>query len=159
MEKILNNKKPNKNPNLPTHIAIALVMCLTLVAIMQWDRGIFEPELREGDISLRAIYAPYDFTMKGEVDILTTEIARKKAVDEELPIYIFNAEAEEAVLKKARSVINSIVELKNISDVKDEENKKRIIEISSSSGISEDMVKDILKLKDHDIFFNYIKES
>ena len=159
MEKILNNKKPNKNPNLPTHIAIALVMCLTLVAIMQWDRGIFEPELREGDISLRAIYAPYDFTMKGEVDILTTEIARKKAVDEELPIYIFNAEAEEAVLKKARSIIDSVIELKNRPDVKDEENKKRIIEISSSSGISEDMVKDILKLKDHDIFFNYIKEA
>ncbi len=157
MEKILNSKKIIKNPNLATHIAIALVMCLILVVIMQWDRGLFEPELREGDIALRAIYAPYDFTMKGEIDVEATEEYRRKAVQEILPIYVFDAEIEENVLNKAKSITDLLSGSEETPGAKTEEENK-IKEASNSFKISGSLAKNILKLKDHEEFFVHVKE-
>ncbi len=159
MEKILNNKKLTRNPNLINHIAIALVMCLMLVLIMHWDRGLFEPELREGDIALRAIYAPYDFVMKGEIDEEATEEVRKKAVEEVLPVYIFNPGIEEAILKKLESTVDSVSSLKEVVDIKDEEKDKKIKEISNSFNIPEGLVSGILRFEDQKTFFTYAKDT
>ena len=85
MKKMI-NRKISKNPNLLSHIAIAALMSLILVTIIQWDRGLFKAEFREGDIALRSIYAPYDFNIRGEVNVRATEDARKVVMGSVLPV-------------------------------------------------------------------------
>lgn len=158
MKKIL-NKKISRNPNLVSHIAIAVVTCLALVVIIQWDRGFFKAEFREGDIALRSIYAPYDFKIKGEIDNKATGDARARAVDAVLPFYAFDAGIQANVLSKAASVINSARSLKALPDLTEEEKASRIADISASFNISEALVADILGIKDLEVFFGYVTEA
>ncbi len=69
MKKILNKKqKIGKIPDKISHILMAIAACLILVAIIaEWDTSFFKTEFYEGDIVLRAIYAPFDFKIKGEM--------------------------------------------------------------------------------------------
>jgi len=158
MKKIL-NKKFSGNPNLISHIAIAVVTCLALVVIIQWDRGFFKAEFREGDIALRSIYAPYDFKIKGEMDNKATEDAREKAVDAVLPFYVFDAGIQANVLNKAASIIDSARSLKDAPDLTEEEKASRIADISASFNISEALVTDILGIKDLEVFSGYVTEA
>ncbi len=158
MKKIL-HKKADKNPNLLSHIAIAAVTCLVLVAIIQWDRGLFKAEFREGDIALSSIYAPYDFKIKGEINNMATQEARKKAMDAVLPVYIFDAEVQNSVLKKAMSIIGLIKSLKETSELTGEEYSSKIKEISVSFNISEALVTNILEIKDLEAFSEHVGEA
>lgn len=158
MKKIL-NKKISRNPNLVSHIAIAVVTCLALVVIIQWDRGFFKAEFREGDVALRSIYAPYDFKIKGEIDSKATEDAREKAIDAVLPVYVFDAEIQANVLNKAASIIDSARSLEGTLDLTDEEKASRIADISASFNISEALVTDILEIKDLEAFSGHVTEA
>lgn len=152
MKKIL-SKKVRKNPNLICHILIALVTCLVLVATMQWDRGLFKAEFREGDIALRSIYAPYDFNVKGEINVKATEESRLKAMDSVLPVYFIDSEAQEAVLQKAESIINSVKILIDSPGMSEEEKTVRMKEIAASFNLSEALVTKILGSKNLKAFF------
>ena len=136
MKKIINNK-PNKKSNLIPHIAIAITTCILIVAIIQWDRGLFKAEFLEGDIALRTIYAPYDFTIRGEIDTQATELARKNAMDLVLPVYILDKEAQNNVLEKSESIVDSVRVLKETPDITNEEILSKIGEFASTYNLSE----------------------
>jgi len=158
MKKIL-NKKPNKNPYLVLHVGIAAVTCLLMVTIIQWDKGLFKAEFREGDIALRDIYAPYDFDIRGEINTKATEDARGKVVDGLLPVYVLDAEVQNAVLKKAGSVVDSVMPLKDSPEITGRERASKIGEIAASHNLSEALVADILELKDPLSFLNNAEEA
>ena len=158
MKKIL-NKKPKRNPNLVSHIAIAVVTCVALVAIIQWDKGLFKVEFREGDIALRDIYAPYDFNIKGGINNIITEAARKKAMDSILPVYVFDVEAQGKVLKKVESIVALAELLNKAPDITDEEKQSEIKQIASSYNLSEALISDILGLKDLEGFSREVKNA
>ncbi|MFC1508612.1 HD family phosphohydrolase [Candidatus Omnitrophota bacterium] len=156
--KTILKRKTVKNINLLPHSAIAIVTCLMLVTIIQWDKGLFKTEFREGDISMRPIYAPYDFSIKGEVNVLSTETARKSATDSILPLYAFDAKAQEKVLDKAVSIIDSAVALGEETDVSGEERESQIREIAASYNVSESLVSSVSELEDKESFFENIKK-
>ncbi|MFC1624098.1 HD family phosphohydrolase [Candidatus Omnitrophota bacterium] len=158
MKKLI-NKKGNKKAYNVYHVIIALLTWLILITIIHWDRGLFKVEFREGDIALRDIYAPYDFSIKGEVDAKATENARKTATGLVLPVYIFDEGLEARVSEKAGSIINSIELLKEIPDITDEEKKAGIEEIVLADDISESLVADIFELKDLEGFSSHAKET
>jgi len=130
-----------------------------MVTIIQWDRGLFKAEFREGDIALSSIYAPYDFNIKGEVNTIATDIARKKAADSVLPIYIFDAGVQQSVLNKARAIVDSVVLLKAEPDLADEEKKTKVAALSADYNISEALTTSVLGLKDHEVFYGSVKDA
>ena len=148
------NEKVNKDPHLIYHIFIALISCVMLVVIIQWDKGLFKADFREGDIAMRAIYAPYDFSIKGEMDANATDLARKSVIDAVLPTYVFDAGAQDTLLKRAESIINSIGALRDTPEVTDDQRQERITDIAISYGLSEEMVTKILALEDIQVFFS-----
>ncbi|MFH1783071.1 MAG: HDIG domain-containing metalloprotein [Candidatus Omnitrophota bacterium] len=120
MRKNLNKKKRAPNPNLLSHILIAFITCLLLVGIMQWDKGLFEAGFREGDIALRDVYAPYKFSVKGDIDILKTEEKKKEAISELLPVFIYDATLKVKPLEKITSFIKEIEALQKIDETLEE---------------------------------------
>ncbi|MDP8229953.1 MAG: HDIG domain-containing protein [Candidatus Gorgyraea atricola] len=158
MKKILNSKKKS-NSHALSHTIIAVLTCLLMVTIIQWDRGLFKAEFREGDIALSSIYAPYDFNIKGEVNTRATDIARKKAADSVLPIYIFDAGVQQNVLNKAKAIVDSVSLLKTEPDLADEEKKTKVAAVSADYNISEALTTSILELKDHEMFYDSVKDA
>ena len=155
--KTILKKKPVKNPNLISHVIIALFTCLTLVTIIQWDKGLFKTEFREGDIAMRSIYAPYDFSIKGDVNTIATESARKSAMDSVLPLYVFNSEIQEKVVAKAVSIIESAGALESKVDLSDDEKQLRMREIAASYNVSEALVLNISKIEKIEGFLEKVK--
>ena len=158
MRKLL-NKKPNKNPNILSHFIIATLTCLSIVTIIQWDRGLFKAEFHEGDIALRDIYAPYDFNIRGELNSVAMDIAKKKAHETVLPIYIHDEEVQASVIAKANSITGSLKSLKDTPDISEEDLLSKTKELAPLYNLSEALLSSIVKLKDLDKFFNYSKET
>jgi len=157
MRRLLRNK-PNANPNLLSHIIIATLTCLSIVTIIQWDRGLFKAEFQEGDIALRDIYAPYDFNIRGELNSVAMDLAKKKAQETVLPIYIYDEEVQASVIAKANSITGSLKSLKDTPDMSEEDLLSKAKELAPLYNLSEALLSSVVKLKDLDKFFNYSKE-
>ena len=158
MKKILKNKTNNK-PYLSWHIVIAICTCLALVMIMQWGSALFKAEFREGDIALRDIFAPYDFNIRGDINVKATEKIRDRAIAGLLPVYVFNGESKSAVSSKVASVAERAEVLKDIAEAGGEEKDSKIKEIAATYNLSEALVKDILASKDTGAFFKAVEET
>jgi putative nucleotidyltransferase with HDIG domain len=128
-----------------------------MVPIIQWEKGLFETEFREGDIALRDIYAPYDFTIKADINTKATDVLRKEAMDSVLPVYRFDIEAQKNVLNKVQAIIDSAISLKGMTDITEEDKKIKITEIAATNNISEALLINILELKDPKIFYEQVK--
>jgi len=99
---------------------------LTLVALFLLLVGIifagtrpYKVELREGDISLNDIYAPYDFAYSGEIDEEKTQALRGGVLDDFLPIYDLRAgywDSKRKSWSQLAAVISRVKELKDVDD-------------------------------------------
>lgn len=153
------NRKISKNPNLLSHIAIAALMSLSLVTIIQWDRGLFKAEFREGDIALRSIYAPYDFNIRGGVNVRATEDARKVVMGSVLPVYVFEGEVKNDVLKKVDAIVNSVALFKDAQGISVEQREAKITELAATYNLSEALMVSIANLKDLKNFHEQLKDA
>jgi len=158
MKKILKNNKMNNIRYLPARIAIAVFTCLILVAIMQWDNGLFKAEFREGGIALRDIFAPYDFNVRGDINTKATDKIKNEAVTSLPPVYIFDSELKASVLNKVKSVRGAIQVIKDASGMPDEKTLK-VAEMSATYNISESLVKGILGSSDSAAFFKSAQDA
>lgn len=158
MKKMI-NRKISGNPRLLSHIGIAVLTCLALVTIIQWDSGLFKAEFREGDIALRDIYAPYDFDIRGDINVKATEEARKKITGLVLPVFDFKGVAKDSVLKKAQSVMDSVALFKAAQDISEQERDVKLDEIAAAYNLSEALVVSIVNLKDMEEFHKQVKNA
>jgi len=152
MKKVLNKRrqKINKIPNKISHILIAVITCLILVAAVEWDSGFFKTESLEGDIVLKSVYAPFDFKIKGEIDYKSTEAVKKEAMSLVPPVYLIDNSVKEAVLDKINLFFNSVLALKNDTSTQDKLSK--IKEIIAPYNIPLPIANSILELKDPQAF-------
>jgi len=152
MKKTLNKKqKINIIPNKLSHILIAVVTCLVLVAVIEWDSALFETEFHEGDIVMKSIYAPFDFTIKGDINYNATEAVKKEAVDSVLPVYKIDNSLKEPLLNKVDSFANSIQTIRE--DVVPEDKLSKIKELAVSYDMPSAILNSILELKEPRVFF------
>lgn len=158
MRKIL-NRNINKNPNLIWHFVIGFCACITLVVIIQWDKGLFKAEFHEGDIALRSIYAPYDFEVKGEVNNELTEAAEKKTWNSVLPVYNYDSDAKATVVKKVESITQSIPLLSDSSAITEAEKSLKVKDLASSCNVSDTLVNNIARLGDSGAFLKQARET
>ena len=152
MKKVLNKRqrKINKIPNKISHILIAVITCLILVAAVEWDSSFFKPESHEGDIVLQSVYAPFDFKVKGDIDYKSTEAVKKEAMSLVPPVYLIDNSVKEAVLDKINLFFNSVQALKNDTSAQDKLSK--IKEIIAPYNIPLPIANSILELKDPQAF-------
>ena len=152
MKKILNKK--HRFAGISTkasHVLIALITCLILVAVVEWDSSLFKTEFREGDIVLKSIYAPFDFKIKGDIDYKATEAVKKEATALIPPVYLIDSSVKDSVLNKVNLFFNSIQALKE--DTNTEDRLSKIKETIAPYDIPLAIVNSILDLKDHQGFF------
>ncbi|MBU1913172.1 MAG: hypothetical protein KKB22_06560, partial [Candidatus Omnitrophica bacterium] len=152
MKKILNKKhRFGGISTKASHILIALITCLILVAVVEWDSSLFKTEFREGDIVLKSIYAPFDFKIKGDIDYKATEAVKKEAMALVPPVYLIDSSAKEAILSKVSLFSDSIKTLKE--DTNTEDRLSKIKETIAPYDIPLAIVNSILDLKDPQGFF------
>ena len=72
-------------------IFLGLFLFVALMAIVYVGVRPHRSHLREGDIALRDIYAPFDFTYAGEIDENATEELRQYTIEKVGPIYRFDS--------------------------------------------------------------------
>jgi cyclic-di-AMP phosphodiesterase PgpH len=149
VKKILNKKqKISKIPNKISHILLAIAACVILVAIIaEWDTSFFKTEFHEGDIVLRAIYAPFDFKIKGDIDYKATEAVKKDAVSLVPPVYSIDSSVKEVILNKVNSFFSAVESLKNDTGAEGDRDSK-IKAAGESYNIPFPIAKGILELKD-----------
>ena len=140
-----------KLPDKLSHILIAIITCLILVSIVEWDASFFDAEFHEGDVVLKSTYAPFDFKIKGDIDYSATEAARKNAADSTAPAYLIDSSVKESLLNKVDSFFSSIQALKQGAETEDRLSK--IKEAITPYNISLPVASSILGLKDPKDFF------
>lgn len=81
MKKILNKKhRLISLPDKLSHVLIAIITCLILVSIVEWDASFFDAEFHVGDVVLKSTYAPFDFKIKGGIDYNATEVKKNELI-------------------------------------------------------------------------------
>jgi len=151
MKRILNKRrKANKISNKISHIFIAIATCVILVLAVEWDSKLFKTEFHEGDIVLKAVYAPFDFKIKGDIDYKAIEDVRNEAISAVPPVYLIDNFVREGIMDKASLFFNSIRELKNDADR--ESGLVKIKEAISPYNVPLSIIDSVIELKDLQAF-------
>jgi len=118
----LKKLKANLSDFSSSYSAKALILIglfLLLVALIFTGRRSYKVVLHEGDISLKDIYAPYDFTYPGEIDEAKTKALRDKALKGFLPIF----DIELGYWDKKRKILSEfpreLADVKRLKDIDD----------------------------------------
>ncbi len=143
-------KRVQKLPTLRRTIATTTTLFITgvcILAISLIGKMPIKSELHEGDVSIRDIYAPFDFSYTWGIDKEKTGVARKKASSEIIDIYI----ADLKLLKNAETGINVFFD--NVVAVKNSQmpiNEQTYEELKNSFNIQVSLknLKEIVYFKD-----------
>ncbi|UCB57405.1 MAG: HDIG domain-containing protein [Candidatus Omnitrophota bacterium] len=111
-----------------TRGVLAIIICLATIFTVYIGRKPYGEELKEGDISLRTIYAPIDFKYQIGVDEEKTEIARKEAMAAVEEIYEIEAQTIQNTNEKLDNFFAQIILVQNSKEIEENEKLKRIKE-------------------------------
>jgi len=93
-------KKSKHNKKRLTAISIRvgffIVVLLALIEVFTFGTKPYVTELNEGDVAVKDIFAPFDFTYYGNVDAVATQRLKTKATENITLVYDFNEEARKA---------------------------------------------------------------
>ncbi|NQT07392.1 MAG: HDIG domain-containing protein [Candidatus Omnitrophica bacterium] len=102
-------KKPTRRSwDIFVKVLLGVMLLTVLFVVVNLSTGSSVMRLYEGDISLKDIYAPYDFTYTGEMDAAKMEAAKKKALENLYPVYSLNKQIEEAVKNTVTSFFSEV---------------------------------------------------
>ncbi|MGB2705281.1 MAG: HDIG domain-containing metalloprotein [Candidatus Omnitrophota bacterium] len=108
---VIRLKKVRKTPYFYSAVVV-FGFCLVTLAVLYLGSAPFLSELKEGDISTRTVYAPYDFTYPTTVDKEATEKVRKEFEAKILPIYDIDASVQERAFARLDAFFNKVKEAK-----------------------------------------------
>jgi len=77
-----------------------VVIISGIVFIISWGGRPYGEKLNEGDIAMRSIYSPFNFTAQGEINKEVTEKLRQEAAEEIKDIYEININSESEIHKE-----------------------------------------------------------
>ncbi len=158
MKKMIREKTEKKNINGFYHFLIALATFALLIVAIHWDAGIFKAEFREGDIALRTIYSPYDFSIKGDINKKATERAREGMTESVLPVYYYDREAEQGMFRKVEDFISAVKNLKAEAALGEAEKTEKVRGLAAEYNLSEALAAETLKLDDPEVLAENVKD-
>ena len=90
---------------------------LVLLTGLGLGEAIYGRQLQEGDIALQSIYAPFNFSVKGEIDEEKTKTLQKETIKSVKPVYDLNLSQEKQKIDKIDQLIQIIAEVEKIQEV------------------------------------------
>ena len=135
--KRLTFKKPTvQYANIFLRSLLGLGLLGILFTIIFFSTGPSTARLYEGDISLKDIYAPYDFTYTSEIDREKMDEAEAKALKGIKLVYIINPQIEEGVVQRFEVFIGDIQKSKKVEEFLGIDEKIRKLEKLSDLSLS-----------------------
>ncbi len=133
-------KKIRKTPYFYSAV-VAACFCLTTFGLLYLGSAPFLSELKEGDVSTRTVYAPYEFTYPTTIDEEATKKLRDEFESKVLPVYGIDISIQEKALAGLDRFFDKMEGIKSGPGLT-EENKIELLE-ENAPGVSE---KDLVKL-------------
>jgi len=102
-------------------IIIAVSFCLVSLGILYTGSAPSLSQLKEGDISLRTVYAPYEFTYPTTIDEKQTETVKKEFEAKVLSVYDIESSQEEASFTRIGEIFKSLRGVQKMSSLNEKE--------------------------------------
>lgn len=166
MKKVFQWKK-TKYAALQTIIRIVLGLVVTASAISAVfiGRKPYGEELKKGDVSPRAIYAPIDFKYQTGIDEERTKLKREKAAQAIDEVYDIGGEVSKNLLKQIDKFFDQIIAIQNLKEAEEEELSKAksalvvsISEASIKAFLADSKLKDT-KVKTKDLLNTFLSKG
>ncbi len=135
--KRLRLKRPTKKSlNIFFKLLLGLTIFMLLFTIVYLSTGRSTHRLYEGDISLKDLYAPYDFSYRGDIDTEEIEAAQKDVLSKISPVYKLNTAIEESATKSIATLFVQIRESKKTKELIGVDKKLEKLEAISDLDLS-----------------------
>ncbi|MBN2097547.1 MAG: HDIG domain-containing protein, partial [Candidatus Omnitrophica bacterium] len=136
MKKILQWRKTKTRAlYIAVRIGLGLIIAGSTISTVYIGRKIYGEGLKEGDVSLRTIYAPIDFKYRVGIDEEKTEAQRKQAKEAVDQVYEIEQKTTQDIVDSIQKFFAQITTVQNLKDLKEEERLKEaqgVIEIKLS---------------------------
>jgi hypothetical protein len=146
VRKVIEKKPKTFNLKKIYRFFIFIAISITLVATVTIGRRPYRGGLQEGDIATETVYAPFDFTVRGEIDQQATEKLKEENAHAIPDIYSLDDKINATILSEVDAFFAKINEAKNIKDT-DDEHKIKILS-KAFPQIEEKNLENLLKEKD-----------
>ncbi len=124
--KIFTNKKPTAPAWKSIGVALltSLIIGVIILCIVIGEKQ-YGHDLREGDVSLRNIYSPFDFTYKGEIDKIETDRLRERIFDGVNLVYEIDGKKSQEQIALVSKFFNVVEEIRQ-QDLSISEKQKQL---------------------------------
>ena len=128
---------------------IVVGFCMATFAILSVGSAPSLSRLKEADISLRTIYAPYDFTYPTEIDKEKTENSKREFEAKVPPLLDIDSSVQDGAFADLDNFFNKVKETSRIPDLSEKE-KVEALEAKIDFELSDRDATRFLQLKDID---------
>ncbi|GAG22418.1 unnamed protein product, partial [marine sediment metagenome] len=105
-------------------IVLGLVVTASVISAVFIGRKPYGEELKKGDVSPRAIYAPIDFKYQTGIDQERTKLKREKAAEAIDGVYDIGGEVSKNLLKEVDKFFDQVIAIQNLKEAEEEELSK-----------------------------------
>lgn len=139
-------KKPTKKIiNIAVKLSLGAVLFSALFLTVFLSTGPSQIQFYEGDISLKDIYAPYDFTYTGDIDEATMKDIRGKVLERVDPIYRINPKIEERISQTISSFFSQVDKSRQIRELIGVDEKIESIKEASDLNLSDETYRTLIR--------------
>lgn len=102
-------------------IIVGIIISAAAISTIYIGRKPYGEELKAGDVSPRAIYAPIDFKYRIGIDEKKTRLEREQAAKSVSNLYEIDAQISQGLIKKAGNFFDQIMLIQGTKDMNEEE--------------------------------------
>ena len=108
--------------------SLVMAVATTLALVICWGGPIDHGELQEGDIVLQSIYAPFNFAVKGDIDEVKTQEAKKEAMTSAKIVLDKDLSRTKPVYDRMTQLTQDLTLVQQIQEASVEEKKAKFLE-------------------------------
>jgi len=159
MKNLDSKKSVNKIVNIVVKSMLGVMLLSLLFAVVYMSTGPSVGRLYEGDISLKNIYAPYDFTYAGDIDESKMKEAEEKALKNIKLVYMLSPEIEEKSYQTISSFFDQVRKSRKVRELVGVDEKLKDLKAASNLNLSDNAYIYLIKSEDIDYIESKIKEA
>lgn len=149
--KRLRLKVPTKRSiNIITRVFLGVGLFVLLFSIVHLSTGPSVVQLYEGDISLKDIYAPYDFNYTGDINESRMRQAEEAALKEARPVYRIDAQVEKDVVDSIKSFFGHVRGSQDVKELVGDDQKLKNLRVASNIRLTDQTYLRLIRAADID---------
>lgn len=157
MKKVKLKKPTKKWIDRIVKLSLGIILLSLLFTIVYLSTGPSVMRLYEGDVSLKDIYAPYDFTYTGDIDEDRMKEAEEAALAKVAPVYKIDPQIEERISQTLSSFFARVKESKEVKELVGDDEKLKKLRTTSNLNLSDKIYLGLIKADDIDYVEGVIK--